>query len=170
VNIPQLGPLKPHSRFPDWLVSGLVSVPYFDGLPLTFTLDGLTDVDTDDVQSAVETFLALGSDARLAASSYVFQNYRCMVDAVGQEDVGFHVARPEAIWEHVHPSAVFISRRHRRDQLIYVRITAECDWEPEHGLQLVYRRGSELSRVSDQDGHLTHTDAYGIPENQDRIA
>jgi hypothetical protein len=37
-------------------------------------------------------------------------------------------------------------------------------------LQIVYRRGSELSRVSAQDGHLTHTDAFDLPEDQDRIA
>jgi len=170
VNIPQLGPLHPDPRIPEWLISEPVSIPYFDGIRLTFILDGLTDPDTEDIQSAVGAFLALGSDARLAVSSYVFQNYRRMVDAVGEGDVGFHVARPEAIWAHVHPSEIFISRRHHRDKLIYVQIAAECDWEREHGLQLVYRRGSKLSRVSDQDGHLTHTDAYNIPEEQDRIA
>jgi len=51
-----------------------------------------------------------------------------------------------------------------------VQITAECEWEPEHGLQIVYRDGSELKRVSQQDGHLTYVDAYGLPESEDRIA
>jgi len=51
-----------------------------------------------------------------------------------------------------------------------VKICAECTWEPEHGLQIVYREGSVLSRVSDQDRHLTHADAHGLPESQDRIA
>lgn len=51
-----------------------------------------------------------------------------------------------------------------------MQIAAECDWEPEHGLLIVYRNGNELSRVSDQDGHLTHTDAYDLPEQEDRIA
>ncbi|MEQ1854489.1 MAG: hypothetical protein ABMA01_23200 [Chthoniobacteraceae bacterium] len=170
MNIPQLGPLHPDSRIPEWLVSEPVSVPYFDGQQLTFTLDGMTEADAGDVQSAVEAFLALGSDARLAASQFVFQNYRRMVDAVGDDDIGFRVAGAEGIWAHVHPSEIFVSRRPRRDHLIYIQITAECDWEREHGLQIVYRRGNELSRVSDQDGHLTHTDAYDIPEDQDRIA
>jgi hypothetical protein len=93
-----------------------------------------------------------------------------MADAVGEEDIGFHVARAEDIGACVHPSEIRVSRRHRRDSLIYVQSTAECDWEREHGLQIVYRRGDELSRVSDPDGHLTHTDAYGILEDQDRIA
>jgi len=49
-------------------------------------------------------------------------------------------------------------------------IAAECDWEREHGLQIIYRHGCELSRVSAQDGHVTHTDAFGLPEDQDKIA
>ena len=45
----------------------------------------------------------------------------------------------------------------------------DCDWEPEHGLQLVFRKGQSLSRVSDDDGHLTYSDAFNLPEDQDRI-
>ncbi len=74
------------------------------------------------------------------------------------------------VWEYVHPSEIFVRRRSRREKGVYVQITAECDWEPEHGLQIIYRRGKELSRVSDQDGHLTQTDAYDLPEDQDKIA
>lgn len=170
MNIQQLGPLHADSRIPEWLVSEPVSIPYFDGRQLTFTLDGLTEADTEDVTKAVEAFLALDSSARMAASQFVFQNYRRMVDAVGDDDIGFRVTTAEEIWAHVHPSEIFVSRRHRRDHLIYIQITAECDWEREHGLQIIYRRGCELSRVSDQDGHLTHTDAYNVPEEQDRIA
>ena len=170
MNISRLGPLHPNSRISQWLVSEPVSVPYFDGQQLPFTLDGMTEADTEEVQNAVEAFLALGASARLAASAFVFQNYRRMADAVGEGDLDFQVACPGDIWAHVHPSEIFVSRRHRRDNLIYIQITAECDWEREHGLQIVYRRGNELSRVSDQDGHLTHTDAYDIPEDQDKIA
>ena len=51
-----------------------------------------------------------------------------------------------------------------------ISISAECDWEVEHGLQMVFRGGGRLSRVSDQDGHLTHSDVYDTPENEDKIA
>jgi hypothetical protein len=169
MNITRLGTLKPHSRIMSWLVSKPVGVPYFDGQLLTFTLDGLTDADTADVESAVEAFLGLSSDARLAASRYVFQNYRRMADAVGEDEIDCHIKNLADVWAHVHPTEIFVSRRNRRDRLIYIQITAECDWEREHGLQIIYRRGSELSRVSDQDGHLTHTDACDLPEDQDKV-
>ncbi len=170
MNIPKLGPLRRDSRFPELLESEPISVSYFDGLPLTFTLEDLTEGDTEDVRIAIDAFLAMTPEARLAAGQYVFQNYLRIVDAVGADEIDCHVARPEEIWRHVRPSAVFVARRHRRDQLIYIQIAANCDWDREHGLQIVYRRGNELCRVSDQDGHLTHTDAYDLPEDHDRIA
>lgn len=170
MNIAPLGILKPDPKLPEWLVSEPVSVPYFGGQPLTFTLVGLTEADTEDMQSAVTAFLGLKADARLAASRYVFQNYRRMVEAVGEDEIECHIKSPDDVWAYVQPSEIFVSRRNRRDMLIYIQITAECDWEREHGLQIVYRRGSELSRVSDQDGHLTHTDAYDLSEEQDKVA
>ena len=60
-------------------------------------------------------------------------------------------------------------RRDRRDCAIYVVVGANCNWEFEHGLQIVYRPGSELVRLSQIDGHLTHTDANDLPEEQDQI-
>ena len=169
MNIPPLGPLHPDAQIPEWLVSGSVNVPYFDGQALEFTLEGLTDADEPEAQSAVEAFLALDAAARLSASPFVFQNYRKMADRVGEDQMDCRVGVPEEVWVHVQPTGIVVSRRHRRERAIYVQITTNCDWEPEHGLQIVYRRGRELARVSDYDGHLTHADAYGLPEEQDRI-
>lgn len=45
----------------------------------------------------------------------------------------------------------------------------ECDWEEEHGLQLVFRQGKKLTRISDQDGHLTEADAYDKPDEEDEL-
>jgi hypothetical protein len=169
MNIPSLGPLHPDARFPEMLVSSPVRIPYFDGHEMTFTIDGLPDVEAAAIEAAIHSFLQLGPHDRSVATPYVFQNYRRMVEALGDEGLDFEVSEPEGVWQHVHPSEIFVSQRGRRDNLIYLQITAECDWEGEHGLQIVYRRGVELSRVSDQDGHLTHTDAYDLPEDQDRI-
>ncbi|MEP6669877.1 MAG: hypothetical protein ABJF10_12035 [Chthoniobacter sp.] len=170
MNISLLGTLHPDARIPEWLVSEPVSVPYFDGQRMTFTVDGLTEADREDVERALAAFFALGSDAKKVAAPFVFQNYRRMADVLDEDEVGCRITSPDGVWAHVHPSEIFVSRRHRRDHLIYIQITAECDWEREHGLQIIYRRGSELSRVSDQDGHLTHTDAYDVPEDKDKIA
>jgi hypothetical protein len=36
-------------------------------------------------------------------------------------------------------------------------------------LQLVFRQGRQLTRVSGQDGHLTHADAYNVPDSEDAL-
>ena len=169
MNIPQLGPLISHTRFSDWLISGPVAVPYFDGQKLPFTLDGLTEADQAEAEVAVNAFFALGNDARLATSAHVLANYRHMADIMGEDDLDCHIDAAGAVWAHVRPTEIFLTRRHRRDRAVYVQLLAECDWEQEHGLQIVYRRGAELVRVSEQDGHLTLTDAADLPEDQDRI-
>ena len=170
MKIPAIGTLRPHLDVPEWLMSDAIEIPYFDGRKLAMIVDALEESDEKDAQSAIVSFLNLGSRDRLLASQYVFANYQKVADLVSRNDLGYQITSEKEVWEHVHPSDIFISRRRRRDRAIYIQINAECDWEPEHGLQIVYRRGWELSRVSDQDGHLTHTDAYDLPEDQDRIA
>jgi hypothetical protein len=170
MKIPAIGDLQPHPDVPEWLVSAPIPIPYFDGLPLTFTLDGLDEADAGEASAAIESFLSLGPEDRLAASPHVYKNYSRITDIVDEEELGCQIDSDTQVWEHVDPSEIFVSRRSRRDRAIYVQVTAECAWEQEHGLQLVYRRGSELSRVSQQDGHLTYTDALDLPEEQDRIA
>ena len=169
MKIPLLGPLKPDPHIPEWLRSEPLEIPFFGACKLSFVLDSPEEADENDIESAVASFLKLGPADRLAISGYVFANYRNMAALVDEQDIGCRIISEEGVWQHVRPSEIFVSRRHRRDNAIYLSITAECDWEPEHGLQIVYRRGSELTRVSDQDGHLTHADACDLPEEQDRI-
>ena len=109
MNVPALGPLHADVQFPEWLVSAPVSVPYFDGQTLEFTLEALTDADEPEARSAVDAFLALDVAARRSASPYVFQNYRKMADAVGANQMDCRVAVPEEVWAHVQPTGVVVS-------------------------------------------------------------
>lgn len=171
MRIEQLGDLTPDERIPEWQVSKPVDVPYFPGVPLRFVLDCVDDDDKpEEFVAAVRSFLALSIRDREVAAPYVFQNYREMCDAIGDDEVGVEIGGPAEVWSHVRPGDIHVRRRSYGDRRVYVQITAECAWEPEHGLQIVYRDGSELKRVSQQDGHLTHADAYDLPETDDRIA
>lgn len=170
MRIEQLGELSPDDDIPEWLVSKKIDVPYFPGAKLRFVFDGLEDDDApDDFASAVRRFLALTVRDREHAAPYVFTNYREMCEAIGVDEVGVNIDRPADVWNHVRPDEIFVKRRHSGDRKVYVQITAGCDWEQEHGLQIVYREGFELKRVSEQDGHLTHVDAFALPESEDRI-
>ena len=46
---------------------------------------------------------------------------------------------------------------------IYFSLECNCDWEPEHGLQLILRDGTRITKVGGYDGHLTNADAFGDP-------
>ena len=42
-------------------------------------------------------------------------------------------------------------------------IECGCDWEPEHGLELVLEDGARVTKVGPYDGHLTNAAAYADP-------
>ncbi len=39
---------------------------------------------------------------------------------------------------------------------MYILVVCDCDWDDEHGLQLLYRDGGDLIQVGEQDGGLTY--------------
>jgi hypothetical protein len=170
MKIPELGTLERHPSIEEWLCSEPIPVPLLFGQSVVFTLDGLEASDEHDTRVAIAAFLALDEEARREASKYVFENYLRMKEMVDDDSLGCDIADQNRVWEHVRFTEVFVRRRHRRDRSIYVSVMAECDWEIEHGLQVVFHRGSRLSRVSDQDGHITYADAYDTPEEEDQIA
>lgn len=168
--IQPLGKLERDPTIPKWLRSAPVPVPYFGGLALPFVLQGIEDDPApSDFESALTAFFRIGTAEREQAGHYVFQLYRQVVESIGEDGLDFSIPTASAVWDFVTPTEIHVSRRHRRDQLVYVEILAECQWEIEHGLAVIYRSGSTLSRVSEQDGHLTTSDALDLPEERDAI-
>lgn len=163
----QLGTLSQHPDVPEWLISSPVSVPFSPVKKLQFIFDeGLPDAQVSpDAVDAVKNFMSLGESDRLGASLAVYRNYQEFVQATMRGELA--VRRPEEIWSFVTPREICVGRRSRLDKRIYIQLFCECGWDPEHGLQLVFREGAELSRVSMQDGHLTYADAFGLSQDPD---
>ena len=162
--------LRPHPHVEEWLISVAVSIAFFDGKELPFIFDGVS-VDNEDLNEHVKVAMNFQSlekeSTRAYATPFVVENYLQVKTAF--KSLGWQVPEIEEsdIWNYVHPSELIVSRRHRRDQDIYVQAHCECEWEEEHGLQLVFRRGLQLTRVSDIDGHLTESDAFDRPDSED---
>lgn len=162
-----LGELTRDEHVQEWLVSVPVDVPLF-GVRLRFVVEDMEeDQAPAEFEEAVSRFLRLGPNDRGTATPYVLQTYRRFIAAVPEGDL--HLDSPERVWTHVRFTEVHLTRRHRGDRKVYVQATAECDWDVEHGLQLVFREGRKLTRVSSQDGHLTYADACGLPASEDAI-
>ncbi|MFC1502742.1 DUF6985 domain-containing protein [Pseudomonadota bacterium] len=170
MNIKGIGELERDPDIEEWLVSKPVSIPYIGGEQLQFIVEDIEhDSNKDEYIIAIHNFLSLQLEDRIKASEYVFQTYKRFCEQVDADDVLVKIDNIQDVWNYVQATEIHVSRRPYGDKKVYVQLIAECGWEIEHGLQLVFRYGNELNRVSEQDGHLTHCDAYALPENEDRI-
>jgi hypothetical protein len=171
-----IGQLKQEERFPDWWKSSGIAIPFFDNKKLTITfMDFEPEHDRTFVEQADQAlthFLKLSAAYRNLISAIAYKNCTDFLDAVGFDEADAplrQINNQEDIWKFIHPTEIYVTRRHRSDHDIYVQIACECDWEQEHGLQLVFRQGKQLTRISDQDGHLTDADAYDKPDEEDEL-
>lgn len=125
-----------------------------------------------EADMALEHFWAKGHDARMQLSELVHQNCMEFLNAIGYDEMDkpmWDIQDSKEIWQFVHPQEIRLSRRRRRDKDLYLSIECECDWEQEHGLQLVFRQGKQITRVSAQDGWLTEADAFGKSDSEDEL-
>lgn len=171
-----IGVLTQHEEFEDWWESKPRNIPFFEDKELVVTFMDFDPRDdkafVEEADAALETFLAMKATDRLAISQPVYQNCMDFLEAVGYDEDDqplWDIKDPQAIWRFVNPQEVHVSRRHRRDGDLYLSLMCECSWEHEHGLQLVFRQGRSLTRVSSQDGWLTQADAFGLADEADEL-
>ncbi|MEU4193146.1 hypothetical protein AB0E69_14700 [Kribbella sp. NPDC026611] len=122
----------------------------------------VADDDKEAVHAAVTAFLTNDDSALHAASADAFAYY---LDTVRESrEQGWNeplpdIAEPEQVWAYVSLGHEFHVERDTDGQ-VYVSIECECAWEPEHGLQLVLRAGTTITKLGPFDSHLTNTTAY----------
>jgi len=169
-----IGMLSQNDRFEDWWQSEPVNLPLVnEKLHMTF-MDFEPEMDEKFIQEAdeaIENFLQLDIEYRNQITDYVYNHFLEFKSLVGLEDIPneMNEIQKSEIWSFITPSEILITRRPYNEPDIYINMTCECLWEQEHGLQLVFKKGKALTRVSDQDGHLTTADAYDIPDSEDKL-
>ncbi len=162
-----LGVMKQDEQFDDWWEGKPLAIPLLGGEEVTVQFTGL-DPDVDltfvaDADAALTRFLALTDVDRAAAATPMLENCRDFLEDVlpdfDREEwpeayAMLEIQDPMEIWSYVHPETIYVLRSDKAEGHIFIKLTCECDWEEEHGLQLIYRDGEMLTRVSEQDGHL----------------
>ncbi|MBW6420561.1 hypothetical protein KX729_03835 [Rhizobium sp. XQZ8] len=153
-----LGRIKP-DEFGDIWEAKKIAIPYFDGKSVETQLFDISGDDVAAIDMAMRNFLALKAEDRDAAAPLVLDNCREFLEAVGAEtDEDRQMAEmtdASGIWRFVDCQALQITRDQTEGEpSIYISLICDCAWEPEHGLQIVYRNGETLSRVSAQDGSV----------------
>ncbi|RZL50129.1 MAG: hypothetical protein EOP00_05730 [Pedobacter sp.] len=171
-----IGQLKQEETFPDWWKSAEFEIPFFGNDKLTITfMDFEPEHDTTfiaEADQALTHFMKLTIENRNSISELAYKNCMDFLDAVevDKADEPFRqLTDKNEIWKFIHPTEIYVTRRPYQEQDIYVQVACECDWEQEHGLQVVFRQGKKLTRISDQDGHLTEADAYDKPDEEDEL-
>ncbi|MBL7255249.1 DUF6985 domain-containing protein [Paractinoplanes lichenicola] len=153
--IPGLGPVVEDAAA-GWFESSPILVPLL-GQEARFLVEGYDA--GPDFHAAIRTFLALDRSALVAATPHIYAYYRDITELVDFVDVD--IAGPDQVLDHIQPGyEITVSREADH---VYVSLECNCDWEPEHGLQLVFRDGAEITKVSPYDGHVTNAAAYGDP-------
>ena len=100
------------------------------------------------ILAAIRAHLELGPAARDGARPHVWAYYediQAQCDGQALEDRAPPAGEAE-IWDHV--SAGSMSVDAPDDGPVSLIVTANCTWDPEHALMMVWRDGTELVKVS----------------------
>jgi hypothetical protein len=159
---PGLGEVHLDSQFGWYRSCDFVAVPML-GRECFVLVDGYAEDDNPgDFHVAIANLLDGERDILQKASHHIFRYYQDMNSYWSPDDPEYvSIAAPKDVWRHIQlGSEPMVSRRAYGDKGVYVSIECNCDWEPEHGLQIVLKNGSEVTKVGPYDGHLTNSDAY----------
>jgi hypothetical protein len=170
VHQPRFGELRFRGS-DDGYVTEVIEIPALRGhrCELLFQ-DYVDDPDRGQIDAAIEALFAPGADLLALARPHVAQYREDMLAFFAEQEIEVDVAalpEPDAIWSQVQlGKTCLVSRRAKGDDDdgIYMSFECECDWEPEHGLQVVIRDGTSISKVSAYDGHVTNADSFANPK------
>ncbi len=162
MNIPGLGEMTKHPEL-DWYYSKPLTVPVLGGKTCRIIVEAYgDDPNPTDFHTAIANFLSIPPSVLREAEPHVFRYYEKCNDYWEPEDAAFVAIRsPSDVWQHIQfGDEPVISRRAYGDKGVYVSLECSCDWEREHGLQIVFKNGLRVNKVGEFDGHLTNSDAY----------
>lgn len=161
VIIPGLGECKFDEDFGCYC-SESIEVPVLSGNECRIFVEGYGhDVKLDDYHTAIANFLAATPAVLTAVEPHIYRYYLNVKQNCEAEEDFPPIQTESEIWSYIQIGEfAFVSRRSHGDKAIYISIECECDWEPEHGLQIVFKNGLRVNKIGPYDGHLTNADAF----------
>lgn len=160
VELPGVGTL--HEGPFGTLISASHVVPALGGLEVDFVFEGLDgETHPEDFADAVGNFLAATDRLLTDATEYVHQYCLDMQKLWGDAAPLLDISKPSEVWKYVDlGTEVVVMRDHDAERNVFVLLECNCAWEPEHGLQLVFRNGNQISKVGPFDGHVSNESAF----------
>lgn len=163
MNIPGLGNVI-FDEDSGWYCSKKIKLDALNGHKCRIVLEDYNDDENkEDFHKAIANFLSIDFSVLKKAEPHLFRYYKnCMseIDADDEEDFP-QIDNASEVWDYIEfGEDAIVQRRAYGDQGVYISIESECDWEPEHGLQIVFKNGLTVNKLGPFDGHLTNSDAY----------
>ncbi|WP_371868412.1 DUF6985 domain-containing protein [Telluria aromaticivorans] len=170
MHIPPLGDVTKDEQLGS-LCSAPIPVRVLQDRYVRIILEGYEeDENAEDFHSAINSFLSIGPEFLTEAETHVFSYYRDVDGFWDSPNEPVCIGAPSEVWAHVQFGRdAYVYRRDSGDNGIYISIECECDWEPEHGLQIVFRNGKSICKVGPYDGHATNADAFANAQLEDVI-
>ena len=167
VEIPGLGHVE---EFSGEYVSEPVPVPML-GDEIEFFVEGYDEDDRpQDFHAAIEAFLALDRSALEDGAGLLYAYYKKVRDRAEAARDGFagdadpyadpipDIAGPRDVLDHIESGfEVTVARDPAGDREVCVSVVCNCDWDRDHGVQIVFRQGREVSKVGQFDGYISPT-------------
>jgi hypothetical protein len=139
------------------------------GAECRFMIEGYDgDAEPSDFRDAILRFIAMSPQVLTDASIHVYAYYTDILNSGwgGSPEI----PSAERVWDFVNfGTDAIVSRRGNGDDRIYISLECGCDWEREHGLQIVFREGNFISKVGQFDGHVSNADAFADPSLEDTV-
>ena len=145
-----VGQLKPLGYDTDFFESDPYAIPYLDNKKLKI---GFVEAKhapyLAEADKVLENFLNLNVEERIKDSQLVFNYYDETLKFGYTEQLDIKTV--DEIWNFVYPSEIIINWDEKGD--FYLCVSCGCEWEEEHGLQLVFKDGLTLTRAHGHDGY-----------------
>ncbi len=146
-----VGQLTQDDHFEEWWNSDLISIPYFQNTKLKVVFTEAEDENYFKLaEIAIMNFIQLTTSDRQNHSSQIIENYK--QNLVFDYTIKLEFKSDNEIWDFVYPSVIILAQNEIGE--VFVLVECGCEWEEEHGLQLVFKNGQRLTRVSYNDGGL----------------
>jgi|SRR5215831_16041181 len=171
MEISSLGLITKDDRL-DWYRSQPLPVAALGGKICQILLEDYDDDHAkEDIHVAIKNFLSIDQSTLQEAEPYIFQYYLdCNSDLSPEDEDYLIIDSPRDVWKHVKfGDEPIVTLRVYGDRGVYVSLECNCDWEIEHGLQIVFKNGLKVNKVGAYDGHLTNSDAYDRDDLEDII-
>lgn len=161
MNIPELGDLTFDENYSCY-GSEPLSLPVLNGARCRILVEGYEeDSVAEEFHEAIANFLSASNLVLKALEPQLCKYYLDIKHSIEPEENFPYIPSASKIWKHIYfGEESIITRRHNGDKCIYISLSGNCDWEPEHGLQIVFKNGSTVNKLGPYDGHLTNSDAY----------